>query len=76
MELSFLVFPNKTKKSDKAPDMRGDVEIDGAKHQVAAWTKLDKNGNKYLAFKISPDTYVKPEAEAPPTANYDEGLPF
>jgi hypothetical protein len=38
----------KRKKSDKAPDMQGQLEIAGQGFDLAGWVKLSKKGNKYL----------------------------
>ena len=40
----------KRKKSDKAPDMQGQLEIAGQRVDLAGWVKLSKKGNKYLSI--------------------------
>jgi hypothetical protein len=70
------LFPNNEKKTDKYPDMRGDVHLDktfliqmmdkskGAtvKISLGAWKKESKEGLKFLSLAAS-EPYEKP-AEA------------
>jgi len=70
------LFPNNEKKTDKYPDMRGDVHLDktfliqmmdkskGAtvKISLGAWKKESKDGLKFLSLAAS-EPYEKP-AEA------------
>ena len=44
----------KRKKSDKAPDMEGQLEIAGQRFDLAGWVKLSKKGNKYLSILVTP----------------------
>lgn len=37
------------KKSDKAPDFKGVIELDGQKHKVVLWWKTSKKGLEYLS---------------------------
>lgn len=67
------LFPNNEKKTDKYPDMRGDVHLDktfliqmmdkskGAtvKISLGAWKKESKDGLKFLSLAAS-EPYEKP----------------
>jgi hypothetical protein len=44
----------KNKKSDRAPDMEGHLEIAGQRFDLAGWVKLSKKGNKYLSILATP----------------------
>jgi hypothetical protein len=44
----------KKKKSDKAPNMEGQLEIAGQRFDLAGWIKLSKKGNKYLSILATP----------------------
>ena len=46
----------KRKKSDKAPDMEGQLEIAGQRFNLVGWIKLSKKGNKYLSILATPQT--------------------
>lgn len=63
-----VLFPNDQKKSDKAPDFSGSVELDEttlaelqsqlaanphAKFDIAGWRK-QSNGREFISLKISP----------------------
>jgi hypothetical protein len=43
------------KKSDRAPDYRGDLTLpDGTKLELAGWLKEDRNGKRYLSISAKP----------------------
>ena len=44
----------KNKKSDRAPDMEGQLEISGQRFDLVGWVKLSKKGNKYLSILATP----------------------
>lgn len=68
---SGAMFPNKFKTEDKQPHLRGQVNINGHIYDVAGWSKLDKNGNKWLSLAFSEPK----ESEGSTTAPADY-LPF
>ena len=73
------LFPNRDKKEDKHPNAKGEAKIDGVLYEVAAWTKTDKNGNKWqsLSFKVKgrrQDT--KPAESGLPKDDDMADLPF
>lgn len=52
-ELSGSLFKNDKREKDTHPHATGSALIGGVEYWVSAWTKTDKNGNKWqsLAFK-------------------------
>ena len=44
----------KNKKSDRAPDMEGQLEISGQRFDLVGWVKLSKKGNNYLSILATP----------------------
>jgi hypothetical protein len=49
------LFRATEKKSDRAPDYRGDLTLaDGTKLELAGWLKEDRNGKKYLSLSAKP----------------------
>ena len=52
-DMSGSVFKNKKMDRDTSPNLTGSCKIDGKEYWVNAWTKTDKNGDKWLslAFK-------------------------
>lgn len=53
-EMSGQLFKNHKKEKDTHPNARGECKIDGVVYEVAAWTKITKNGDPWqsLSFKI------------------------
>ena len=51
-ELQGNIFNNKYKETDKQPDMKGELLLNGVPHEIALW---HKNGAKgpFIGFKIS-----------------------
>ena len=73
------IWLNDRKESDKHPDFKGDINVDGVEYWVSAW-KRDPNGNPRapsLRFSIQ---LKEPKAEAPqkeqPPADFDDDIPF
>ncbi len=89
-ELQGNIFTNKYKESDKQPDMKGDLLLNGVPHEIAIWNKTGAKG-PFLGFKIS-EKRVKDEQKPvarredpissgrlPPRQNIlpdDEEIPF
>lgn len=73
-------FHNATKKSEKAPDWRMELNIEGKLYKFAGWEKATKNGTKMVDWKV--DTYeptAAPVQTQPAKSAYDNGaddLPF
>jgi len=58
---SGILFKNKDKQKDTDPDSKGDCDVEGIKYWVSGWTHLDKNGQKYLTFKLYKKTSRQPD---------------
>ena len=52
-DMSGSLFKNDRREKDTHPHATGSAVIDGVAYWVSAWTKADKNGNKFqsLAFR-------------------------
>jgi uncharacterized protein (DUF736 family) len=66
------IFKNDKKTSDKHPDYRGKVNVNGKEMEIALWVKTSSNGNSYFSASFS-EPYVAPQT-APLVSNDD--LPF
>jgi uncharacterized protein (DUF736 family) len=66
------LFPSE-KKTDKHPDLKGKLNVNGEDFYLSAWSQVSKAGKKYLSITVD-----KPrEAEtAPAVAQASEALPF
>lgn len=47
-----LMFSNNRKENDSQPDWRGEVDIEGTRHMISAWSKQSKSGNNFLSLSI------------------------
>lgn len=52
-DMSGSLFINRNKSKDTAPDMTGDVTINGKKWRIAAWNKTSKGNTQYLSLNFS-----------------------
>ena len=68
------IFKNDKKTSDKQPDYKGKVNVNGKEMDVALWVKLGKYGSFYSAAFSEP--YVAPVERAPIGDSIDDDLPF
>lgn len=79
------LFRNIRKTADNQPDMTGKVKVGGKEWKIAAWTKTDRNGNKYMSLSFS-DPNERPQRQAPTQSRApepqqedefkDDNLPF
>lgn len=77
-ELSGSLFKNNKREKDTHPNATGSCLINGVDYWVSAWTKEDKNGNKWqsLAFKPKDEKQEsKPQAKKGGFEDLEE-IPF
>jgi len=72
-EGQITLFENK-KSTDKQPDMRGEMLINGEKKEVSLWRKESANGTVYFSGLIKEPFKKSAIAERPMPK--DESLPF
>ena len=77
-ELCGSMFKNQKKLTDQHPNMTGSALIAGAEYWVSAWTKVDKNGNKWqsLSFNKKDKTPQTREQADKAVADLDDDIPF
>ena len=71
------LFKVDEKESEKHPDYRGTIDVDGRPHWLAAWLKTSKKGVKYLSLSITPKDNIdrtKPKSAA--AAELNDFIPF
>jgi uncharacterized protein (DUF736 family) len=71
-----VLFKNDKKESDKHPDYRGNMNVDGVEHWLDAWIKEGKNG-KFMSLSIKPKEArpAKPQGKRP-VPDDDDSMPF
>ena len=72
--------PDEDKKTEKWPDMKGDVLIDGVKWWISGWTRTsEKTGKKYLSLALrkadEKPAEANPKLSKAPAMN-DDSIPF
>lgn len=45
---------NKEKRSDKSPDFKGRVTIDGKQFWLSGWNREDRDGNQFISLAFEP----------------------
>ena len=65
-----VLFMVEDRKSDKHPNLTGNLLIKGEKYYISAWSNTAKSGKKYISLKINEDQ----KKQEPKTDNSD--LPF
>ena len=75
---SFVLFPNRDRKTDKHPNARGTATIDGVEYWVSAWTNTSQKGEKYqsLKFQRKDDTQSGAGNAQNPNGLDDTEVPF
>jgi len=63
-----VLFKNNKKETENHPDLSGTININGVDHWLNAWSKVSKNGNRFISLSIGkPKEVQKPKEEAIPT---------
>ena len=48
-----VLFREREKRNDKAPDYKGKLNVEGKDYELAGWIRESKAGNKFLSVSIS-----------------------
>jgi uncharacterized protein (DUF736 family) len=65
------IFKNEQKSSDKQPDYKGKINVDGVEKQISLWVTTSKEGKKFFSVQIS-EPY-QPQQQAPQAAVSQSG---
>lgn len=75
-ELTGSMFKNQKKLTDQHPNMTGSALIDGVEYWLSAWTKTDKNGNKWQSMSFTKKESKTREQAEKAVAEIDDDIPF
>jgi hypothetical protein len=69
------------KKSDRSPDLRGSLDVEGTEYWLSGWRKVSKNGVNYLSLSIqakNADTAQpkKPAGGGARPQDFNDSIPF
>ena len=68
------LFVNPDRKTDKHPNARGTLNVEGREYWISAWTKTSKKGEKYQSLSIQAKNAQSPEVGNEQPLNDD--IPF
>ena len=54
-DMTGVLFMVEDRKSDKHPNLTGNLLIKGEKYYIPAWTNTAKSGKKYISLKLNED---------------------
>lgn len=73
---SGVLFKNDRKETDKHPDYKGSINIDGTEYWLSGWKKQSKDGTPRLSLSVkAKDAKAAPAPKASDTP-FDDPLPF
>ncbi len=76
---SGALFKN-DKQSDKQPDYKGPLDVEGEEYEVAAWLRKSKAGKNFMSIKIQKkDAYKKSAPKKQPVLeeeDFEDDIPF
>ena len=75
---SGAIFKNRNPKNEKSPPLTGNMMVAGVEYWINAWSKTDKNGEKWISISLSPKNPPAAQTQqAQPVVDLDEdSIPF
>lgn len=71
------LFKNDDKASEKHPDYKGSINVNGEEFWLASWLKVSKAGKKYMSLSVEPkDAKKAPSKPAKALPEMDDDIPF
>jgi len=74
---SGAVFKNTRKQNENSPPLTGNAMIGGIEYWINAWTKTDKNGEKWVSLAFKQKNPTASQVQSSSAVDLDEDLiPF
>lgn len=70
---SGALFRNNDKQSEKHPDYKGSINVNGVEFWLSAWLKESKKGTKYMSLSCQPK--LQSDRASPPTGGRNDQRP-
>lgn len=71
-----VLFKNGEKETEKHPDYRGDLDIDGKKYWLSAWINTSQKGTKYMSLAVKPKEQQEATKIPESSPAFDDSIPF
>jgi hypothetical protein len=72
---SGVLFKNDKKETEKHPDYKGNITINGQDYWLSAWIK-DGKGGKFMGLAVSPKEQQAPQSARSKATGFDDDMPF
>ena len=74
---SGAIFKNNKKQNENSPPLTGNALIGGVDYWVSAWSKTDKNGEKWISFSVKAKNPSTAQTQTIKAVDLDEdSIPF
>ena len=74
---SGAIFKNNKKQNESSPPLTGNAVIGGVEYWVSAWSKTDKNGEKWISFSVKQKNPTSGQRQTTKAVDLDEdSIPF
>ena len=74
---SGALFKNERKETDKHPDYKGSINVDGVEYWISAWLNESNAGKKYMGLKVNLKEATSAPAPAPKASDaFGDDIPF
>ena len=74
---SGALFKNDKKETEKHPDYRGSINVDGTDYWLSAWIKTAKTGGKYMSLAVTAKDAPREKQDAKQDDPFEDSeIPF
>ena len=74
---SGALFRNEKRESERSPEYKGTINIEGVEYWLSSWIKESKGGKKYMSLSAKPKEEKRETVQNnPPLEDFDDVLPF